>query len=121
LILDVPVLFGAWQLLHLFVFDFIDQCCPFVSIVGAAGRRSIGPGGVLTMDSRAARLFRKHALSLTSFASKLAPTTLDQLRKNISIHRLLLKVAHDFSAGSTSRMSAAAGPLAGTFRERGEQ
>jgi hypothetical protein len=32
LILDVPVLFGAWQLLHLFVFDFIDQCCPFVII-----------------------------------------------------------------------------------------
>jgi hypothetical protein len=26
------------------------------------------------MDSKAARLFRKHALSLTSIASKLAPT-----------------------------------------------
>jgi hypothetical protein len=52
----------------------IIQDCNRESNVGAAGRRSIGPGGVPTMDVNDNACFLNKRAALESIASKLAPT-----------------------------------------------
>lgn len=85
-------------------------------------RRELAPRGVPTMEPRVLRLISKHALSLTTIASELAPTGLSGVRsicgypKNIVGASLLaMRPAHSTSV-SPDRPPSRASPLPQFYR-----